>query len=55
MLYSLLGRIVWFAAKMFLRRKFGRTNVPKRLLAGGTVAIALAVTLAVLRSRSSST
>jgi hypothetical protein len=53
MLYSLLGRIVWSGLKLFLRRKFGRTSVPKPLLAGGTVAVAVAVTLAVLRARSS--
>ncbi|HET6547945.1 MAG TPA: hypothetical protein VFG79_05800 [Solirubrobacter sp.] len=53
MFYSLLGRIVWYGLKLFLRRKYGRTYVPKPLLAGGTVAIALAIALAVLRSRSS--
>jgi len=53
MLYSLLGRIVWSGLKLFLRRKYGRTYVPKPLLAGGTVAVAVAVTLAVLRARSS--
>ena len=52
MFYSLLGRTVWFGLKVFLRRKYGSTYVPKRLLAGGTVAIAVAVTVAVLRARS---
>ena len=33
-----------------LRRKYGRTYVPKSLLAGGTVAVAVAVTLAILRA-----
>jgi hypothetical protein len=53
MFYSLLGRMVWNGLKLFLRRKYGRTYVPKPLLAGGTVALAVAVTLAVLRARSS--
>src|SRR3954467_10096028 len=35
MLYSLLGRIVWHGLKLFLRRKYGSTYMPKRLLAGG--------------------
>ena len=53
MFYNLLGRTVWYGLKLFLRRKYGPTYVPKSLLAGGTVAVALAVTLAVLRARSS--
>ena len=52
MFYSLLGRMVWNGLKWSLRRKFGPTYLPKPLLAGGTVAIAIAVTLAVLRARS---
>ena len=51
MFYSLLGRAVWYALKLFLRRKYGSTYVPKSLLAGGTVAIVVAVVAAVLRSR----
>ena len=50
MFYSLLGRMVWFGLKFFLRRKYGPTYVPKTLLAGGTVAVAIAVTVAVLRA-----
>jgi hypothetical protein len=53
MFYSLLGRIVWHGLKLFLRRKYGPTYVPKSLVAGGTVGLAIAVTLAVLRARSS--
>jgi hypothetical protein len=53
MFYSLLGRMVWHGLKLFLRRKYGPTYIPKTLLAGGTVAFAVAVTLAVLRARSS--
>lgn len=50
MFYSLLGRVVWFGLKLVLRRKYGATSVPKSLLAGGTVAIAIAVTFAILRA-----
>ena len=53
MFYSLLGRIVWAGLKLFLRRKYGRTYVPKPLLAGGTLAVAIAITVALLRSRDS--
>ena len=35
MFYSLLGRTVWYGLKLFLRRKYGSTYVPKSLLAGG--------------------
>ena len=50
MFYSLLGRAVWHGLKLFLRRKYGPTYVPKSLLAGGTVAIAIALTVAFLRA-----
>jgi hypothetical protein len=50
MFYSLLGRVVWFGLKLVLRRKYGPTYVPKSLLAGGTVAVAIALTLAILRA-----
>ncbi len=50
MFYSLLGRVVWFALKLVLRRKYGPTYVPKSLLAGGTVAVAVAITVAILRA-----
>ena len=52
MFYSLLGRVVWFAAKVFLRRRYGRTYLPKPLLAGGVLAIALAIALAAHRGGS---
>ena len=52
MFYSLLGRVVWNGLKLFLRQKYGPTYVPKSLLAGGTVAVAVAVTVALLRARS---
>ena len=42
MFYSLLGRMVWYGLKLFLRSKYGSTRVPKSLLAGGTVALGVA-------------
>ena len=55
MFYSLLGRTVWFGLKLFMRRKYGTTRVPKSLLAGATVAVGVAVGVAVLRARSDET
>lgn len=52
MFYSLLGRVVWFGLKLFLRRKYGPTYAPKALVAGGMVAVAVAVAVALLRARS---
>ncbi|HEX6024798.1 MAG TPA: hypothetical protein VFZ00_22595 [Solirubrobacter sp.] len=55
MFYELLGRMVWKGLKAFLRLKYGRFYLPKPVLAGGTVAIALAVMAVVQRFRSSDT
>jgi hypothetical protein len=52
MFYNLLGRTVWYGAKLFLRRKYGPTYVPKSLLAGATVAVGVGIGVAVLRARS---
>ena len=49
MFYKLLGMVVWNGAKMFLRRKYGRTYAPKPLLAGGIIAVVGGV--AILASR----
>ena len=49
MFYRLLGMAVWNGGKLFLRRKYGRTYVPKPLLAGAVVALAGGVALLVLR------
>ena len=54
MFYSLLGRMVWLGLKLFLRRRYGSTYVPRSLLAGGTVAAAIAFTLAFLKATRSS-
>ena len=43
MFYELLGRIIWKGMKAFLRLKYGRFYLPKPVLAGGTVAIAIAL------------
>jgi hypothetical protein len=53
MFYSLLGRVAWFAATRYLRRRYGRAYVPKPLLAGGVVASLLAIVRAGQRSSSS--
>jgi hypothetical protein len=50
MFYSLLGRLVWTAAKLFLRRKYGRTYVPKSLL-GLLAAAVVGLGFVVLRRR----
>ena len=50
MLYKLLGMIVWKVGKLFLRRKYGATMAPPAVLAGGVVAVLLAVAL-LLRGR----
>jgi hypothetical protein len=52
MFYSLLGRVVWFAAKRYLRRRYGRAHLPKPVLAGGALALVLAVGLATQRHHS---
>jgi hypothetical protein len=53
MFYNLLGRAVWFGVKTYLRRKYGPTYVPKSLLAGATVALAVGAGVIVAKSRSS--
>ena len=53
MFYELLGRTVWKGLKAFLRLKYGRFYLPKPVLAGGTVVIALAAMAAAQKARSS--
>ena len=50
MFYSLLGRIVWFAAKRYLRRRYGGLRPPRPVLAGGVLALALALVVIATRS-----
>jgi hypothetical protein len=45
MFYSSLGRVVWFGAKWYLRRRYGRAYFPKPVLASGVIALVLAVAL----------
>jgi hypothetical protein len=45
MFYRLLGMAVWNGAKTLLRYKYGRTYVPKPLLAGVLLAVVGGVAL----------
>lgn len=45
MIYTLIGRLVVRAARLFLRRKYGPTLLPKPVLAGGLVALMVGVLL----------
>jgi hypothetical protein len=51
MFYKLLGMAVWNGAKLFLRRRYGSTYVPKPMLAGAAVAVVGGVALAVLAAK----
>jgi hypothetical protein len=51
MLYKLLGMAVWHGGKLFLRRKYGSTYVPKPVLAGAGVAVLAGVGVAVAAAR----
>jgi len=51
MLYKLLGMIVWRVGKRVLRRRYGATMAPPAVLAGGLVAVLVAVAF-LLRGRS---
>jgi hypothetical protein len=51
MFYSLLGRIVWFAAKRYARRRYGWLRPSRPVLAGSVLALVLAVALVGQRSR----
>jgi hypothetical protein len=46
MLYKLLGMAVWHGGKLFLRRRYGSTYVPKPVLAAAAVAVVAGVVLA---------
>ncbi|HVL95752.1 MAG TPA: hypothetical protein VM266_07810 [Solirubrobacteraceae bacterium] len=51
--YKLLGMAVWKGGKLVLRRKYGRTYVPKPLIAGGLLVAAIGLLL-VARAREES-
>jgi hypothetical protein len=53
MFYRLLGMAVWNGGKFFLRRRYGRTYVPKPVLAGAVLAVAGGVVLLVTRHNGS--
>ena len=53
MLYKFLGMIVWRVAKRVLQRKYGSTMAPPAVLAGGLVAVLVAVAF-LLRGRGGS-
>ena len=42
MFYRLLGMLVWNGGKALLRQQYGRTYMPKRVLAGAALAVAAA-------------
>jgi hypothetical protein len=50
MFYSLLGRVVWFGAKWYVRRRYGHLRPPKPVLAGSVFALVLAVAVIAQRS-----
>jgi hypothetical protein len=52
MLYRLLGMLVWNGGKVLLRQKYGRTYVPKPVLAGAVLAVAGGVALLLTRHSS---
>jgi hypothetical protein len=54
MFYKLLGMAVWKGGKLFLRRKYGATYVPRKpLIAGGVAAAALGAALLLVQQRRS--
>lgn len=55
MFYNALGRITWFGAKWYLRRRFGAVSaVPKPLVAGAVLTTVLAALLIALRREAGS-
>jgi hypothetical protein len=51
MLYKLLGMLVWQGGKVLLRQRYGRTYLPKSVLAAVAVATAGGVVLALLAGK----
>jgi hypothetical protein len=49
MLYKLLGMAVWNGGKLFLRRRYGSTYVPKPVLAGAALGVIAGVALLAAR------
>ena len=53
MFYRLLGMLVWNGGKALLRQQYGRTYMPKPVLAGAALAVAGGVVLLVVRHNGS--
>jgi hypothetical protein len=53
MLYRLLGMVVWKGGKYALRGKYGRTYLPKPVLAAAVLALAGGVVLLIVRHNGS--
>ena len=53
MFYRLLGLLVWNGAKVVLRRKYGRTYLPKPVVAGALLAVVGGVVLVLARRNGS--
>jgi hypothetical protein len=51
MFYKLLGMVVWNGGKFVLRTRYGRTYLPKPLIAAGAVALVGGVALAVATAK----
>jgi hypothetical protein len=52
MFYKLLGMLVWRGGKLFLRRRYGPTYVPKPLVAGAVLAVVALVAVLAARRES---
>lgn len=53
MLYRVLGMLVWNGGKVLLRQKYGRTYLPKPVLAGVAITVVGGVALLAARSNGS--
>jgi hypothetical protein len=51
MFYKLLGYVVWNGGKVFLRKRYGSSYVPKGVLIGGAVAAVGGAALVAAASR----
>jgi hypothetical protein len=52
MFNKLLGMLVWRGGKLFLRRRYGPTYVPKPLVAGAVLAVVALVAVLAARRES---
>ena len=53
MFYRVLGMLVWNGLKVVLRQRYGRTYLPKPVLAGAVLAVVGGIALVAARSNSS--